>query len=189
MSWVPRPVTERYRSAVAFEGACAFGPAEHVCARFDETLEKLLVAGESTGSVADVPVRVTWERLRANDEAILIDVRTRSEWAFVGLPDLGSLGRRPVLAEWLTFPENRINADFVAQLTEQLEGMGASRKAELYFICRSGGRSRQAALAMTAAGWESCHNVAEGFEGPLDAERHRGTQSGWKAEGLPWLQG
>ena len=28
-----------------------------------------------------------------------------------------------------------------------------------------------------------------GFEGPLDDMRHRGAISGWKAEGLPWLQG
>jgi hypothetical protein len=35
----------------------------------------------------------------------------------------------------------------------------------------------------------ACHNVAGGFEGPLDDERHRGTAGGWKAAGLPWLQG
>jgi hypothetical protein len=30
--------------------------------------------------------------------------------------------------------------------------------------------------------------VAEGFEGNLDAERHRGRVGGWKAAGLPWAQ-
>ena len=28
----------------------------------------------------------------------------------------------------------------------------------------------------------------DGFEGPLDEERHRGCVEGWKAEGLPWAQ-
>jgi len=30
--------------------------------------------------------------------------------------------------------------------------------------------------------------VAEGFEGHHDSQGHRGTVSGWKAEGLPWRQ-
>ena len=140
-------------------------------------------------SVDDVPVMATWERLKADPKAVLIDVRTRAEWAFVGMPDLSSLAKRPLLVEWLTFPDNRANAAFVEQLTEQLGAAGADHETELYFICRSGGRSLQAAKAMAVAGFRRCHNVAEGFEGPLDPDRHRGLHSGWKAEALPWMQG
>ena len=46
-----------------------------------------------------------------------------------------------------------------------------------------------AAEAMAAMGYRACHNVAGGFEGPLDDERHRGAAGGWKATGLPWVQG
>jgi hypothetical protein len=42
---------------------------------------------------------------------------------------------------------------------------------------------------MQQDGFRACHNVAHGFEGPLDAEGHRGTTSGWKHAGLPWAQG
>jgi len=147
------------------------------------------VSASQPSMVDDVPVREVWERLKADPKAVLIDVRTRSEWAFVGLPDLSSLNRRPVLVEWLGFPDNRINAEFVTELVDQLKGLGVDPKTDLYFLCRSGGRSRQAAQAMAGAGFERCHNVAEGFEGPLDPQRHRGTHSGWKAEGLPWAQG
>ena len=42
--------------------------------------------------------------------------------------------------------------------------------------------------AMTAAGYRRCYNVAEGFEGNPDTERHRGKTGGWKAAGLPWVQ-
>jgi len=42
---------------------------------------------------------------------------------------------------------------------------------------------------MAEAGYRACHNVAGGFEGPLDDERHRGAVGGWKAAGLPWRQG
>jgi len=33
-----------------------------------------------------------------------------------------------------------------------------------------------------------CFNIAGGFEGDLDAARHRGQINGWKAAGLPWTQ-
>lgn len=139
--------------------------------------------------VDDVPVKATWERLGADAKAVLIDVRTRAEWAFVGVPDLADLSRQPLLVEWLTFPENHANPGFVEQLSERLASVGAGQDTELFFICRSGARSLHAAKAMAMAGFRRCHNVAEGFEGPLNSSRHRGTHSGWKAAGLPWSQG
>lgn len=137
----------------------------------------------------NVPVKTTWERLAADPKAVLIDVRTKAEWAFVGVPDLTSLSRQPLLVEWQTFPDSRVNPAFVEQVSEMLRSIGAGHDSDLYFICRSGGRSLQAAKVMTEAGFRRCHNVAEGFEGPLDAGRHRGTHAGWKVEGLPWAQG
>jgi rhodanese-related sulfurtransferase len=57
------------------------------------------------------------------------------------------------------------------------------------FICRSGGRSHQAANAATQAGYPDCYNVLQGFEGDKDAAGHRNTLGGWRAAGLPWVQG
>jgi hypothetical protein len=45
-----------------------------------------------------------------------------------------------------------------------------------------------AAKAMSAAGYSTCLNVADGFEGPLDTQAKRGSAGGWKAAGLPWRQ-
>ena len=139
--------------------------------------------------VGDVEVQVVWERLKADPAAVLIDVRTRAEWTFVGLPDLSALGKRVVTVEWQTFPENSVDPAFSDRLRAALSGSGADKGTNMYFICRSGGRSRMAAEAMAAAGFEHCHNVADGFEGPLDPNRHRGRIGGWKAAGLAWAQG
>lgn len=145
--------------------------------------------GASSDAVDDVPVKAVWACLETNPKAFLVDVRTRPEWSFVGLPDLAGLGREPVLVEWQTFPDSRANAAFMEQLTAQLDRLGADRETELFFICRSGARSRLAAQAAGQAGYRKCHNVAEGFEGPLDPESHqRGRLAGWKAAGLPWSQ-
>ena len=136
-----------------------------------------------------VSVEDTWAKLKSDAGAVLIDVRTIAEWAYVGLPDLSSIGKRPVLVEWQGFPDDRLNSAFVERVTEALNPLGANRDSELFFICRSGSRSMKAAQAMTAAGFTRCRNVADGFEGPLDPDRHRGQLAGWKAKGLPWVQG
>lgn len=125
-----------------------------------------------------------WKMLAEESRAQLVDVRTRPEWTFVGLPDLGSLGRRPVLQSWQVYPAMDVDANFAAAVAKQIP----DPETPILFICRSGGRSRAAATAMTAAGYRRCYNVAEGFEGNPDGERHRGRTGGWKAAGLPWVQ-
>jgi rhodanese-related sulfurtransferase len=139
--------------------------------------------------IDSLSVGETWARLERDRDSVLIDVRTGAEWAYVGLPDLSSIGKEPVLVEWQGFPGDRLNPAFVDRVAEALQTIGANKDSELFFICRSGSRSLRAARAMAAAGYSRCRNVADGFEGPLDPNRHRGSVGGWKAKGLPWVQG
>jgi rhodanese-related sulfurtransferase len=118
----------------------------------------------------------------------LIDVRTNAEWAYVGTPDIQGLGRTPLFLEWQSYPSMAVDANFAARLETLLQSKGVERGASLVFLCRSGARSRHAAIAMTNAGWGPCFNISDGFEGPLDGLRRRGGASGWKAGGLPWTQ-
>jgi len=123
------------------------------------------------------------------ETAQLIDVRTTAEWAYVGIPLLQDIGKNPVLVEWQFFPSMTVNPDFVKSVGEQLDVLGIGRDAPLLFLCRSGVRSKHAAIAMTAAGYSRAYNVTEGFEGIPDNDRHRGRVNGWKYEDLPWIQG
>jgi rhodanese-related sulfurtransferase len=146
-------------------------------------------AGREGGVVIDdVDVRDAWERLKADTTSALVDVRTRAEWSYVGIPDLSSIGKKPVLVEWQTFPTGQVDAQFAEKLAGQLVAAGVKTTADIFFICRSGGRSKAAATLMAAKGYSRCHNVADGFEGPLDQRRHRGKAGGWKAAELPWIQ-
>lgn len=142
-----------------------------------------------TVHIDDVSVEETWARLKADPKAVLVDVRTSAEWAFVGMPDLSSLGKRVLALEWQTFPDNSVDGKFTERMTAALAAGGAGKADEVFFICRSGVRSRKAAEAMAAAGFGRCQNVAHGFEGPPDDARQRGKVAGWKAAGLPWTQG
>ena len=139
--------------------------------------------------IADVPVTQVWEQLTADAQSVLVDVRTRAEWSFVGVPDLASIGKRPLLLEWSSFPDNQVDPQFADRLATALQQSGTSTDAEIFFICRSGARSKAAATVLAAKGFTRCRNVADGFEGPLDQSRQRGRSGGWKAAGLPWSQG
>lgn len=147
------------------------------------------MGAEPVGRVDDVSVSECWAKLQSEAGAVLIDVRTQAEWAFVGVPDLSSIGKNVLPIEWQTFPDNQINPNFGDRLQTGLQRLGANEDTLLYFICRSGGRSRMAAQVAAASGFRNAYNVADGFEGPLDGGGHRGTVGGWKAAGLPWRQG
>jgi rhodanese-related sulfurtransferase len=125
-----------------------------------------------------------WDLLNSKPSAQLIDVRTKPEWSFVGIPDLSSIGKQTVLLSWQVYPSMDKNSEFAAQIKKAIP----AADTPLLFICRSGARSRAAAETMTAQGYSACYNVAEGFEGNPDREHHRGRVSGWKAAGLPWAQ-
>lgn len=137
----------------------------------------------------DVEPKDVWETLNNNPEARIVDVRTAAEWTFVGLPDLSGIDGEVIRVEWQSLPSMQQNPDFVRQADAALAASGAGKDAPVFFLCRSGARSAAAATAMSEAGYRNAFNVAGGFEGPRDAQGHRGTMEGWKADGLPWIQG
>lgn len=144
-----------------------------------------MVTNEYAG---DLSAAEAWSLLEKEPKAQLIDVRTAAEWTFVGVPDLSSLGRETLCVEWQSFPDMTINTDFATLAADQARRAGAQQDTPLLFLCRSGARSRAAAVAMTRAGFGKAYNIAGGFEGDLDERRHRGQRNGWKAQGLPWRQ-
>jgi rhodanese-related sulfurtransferase len=104
-------------------------------------------------------------------------VRTRFEADYVGRIDATPL------VEWKRLGAPAPNADFLTEL----EAVG-SKDDNLLFLCRSGVRSHAAAEAAQSAGYRGAFNILEGFEGDLDADKHRGTSGGWRHRGLPWIQ-
>jgi rhodanese-related sulfurtransferase len=132
----------------------------------------------------DLSPQEAWNLLESEPSALLVDVRTRAEWTYVGVTDLSSLSKKPALVEWQSFPDGQRNERFA----DEVNALGADRNAPVLFLCRSGVRSAAAAKLMTQKGYTRCYNISEGFEGDSDADRHRGRLGGWKVRGLPWTQ-
>lgn len=119
-----------------------------------------------------------WEVWQSAPGAKLVDVRTRAEWDWVGrVPDA-------IEIEWMQYPGNVRNENFLAELKQQV-----APEALVLFLCRSGARSDTTARIATEAGFATCYNVLEGFEGDKDANHHRNRIGGWRHAGLPWIQG
>jgi rhodanese-related sulfurtransferase len=145
----------------------------------DETLEKARARAKQLGVQYEgaLTPEEAYRVLRELPSAKLVDVRTRAELDWVG--------RVPgaVEVELLSYPGNRANADFVQQLEQHVE-----KDAPVMFLCRSGGRSHNAAMMAMQAGYSEAYNVLEGFEGDKDDDGHRNNTGGWRAAGLPWTQ-
>ena len=130
----------------------------------------------AAGYAGDVSAKAAWEALSQSPEATLVDVRTTAEWVYVGVPVLAAIGKAPSLVEWDEFPSGELVPDFVGRLTAELDKRGIGRDAPLYFICRSGNRSRHAAIAATAAGYRAFLQRRIRLRGPARARsssRHR----------------
>ncbi len=129
----------------------------------------------------DLTPAQAWDLLVSDEDALLIDVRTREEWDQIGVPDTSGLPRDAAFVEWISGPLRVPNAAFLEQAT----AAGVAPGRPLVVLCRSGVRSIAAAEALTAAGYGPAYNVLQGFEGDPGPDGLRG-HSGWRADGLPW---
>lgn len=125
----------------------------------------------------------SWKILESEKNSLLIDVRTFAEWAFVGIPILETINKKLIQIEWQNFPNMEINKNFANEIIKKVPDLDTI----LLFICKSGGRSKSAALTMADYGYKTI-NIIDGFEGTSDIDGHRGNIDGWKYNKLPWRQ-
>lgn len=124
-----------------------------------------------------------WRVVSDDRHAVLLDVRSKVEFDYVGHP-AGALN-----VMWKDYPHWQENPDFVAEVKAALSARGGDTNSRpILAICRSGARSLAAAKALAAAGYTNLTNVEEGFEGDKDAHGHRCSVGGWRYHQLPWEQ-
>ncbi len=142
-----------------------------------------IVKEPGAGYAGDVLPQDAYAFLSRN-AAVLVDVRTQPEWQFVGMPNLVGTPSTMVPISWKIYPQFNVNPQFV----DQLRAASIKEETPVFFICRTGGRSTDAAIAATAAGYKYAFNIAHGAEGDINERGIRGAVNGWKAANLPWEQ-
>ncbi len=119
----------------------------------------------------------------------ILDVRTISEWQWVGHPGKNKLGEGAALEGKVVNISYQIekkgamvlNPSFMNEINEIF---GSGTDITLITMCRSGSRSVAAAQVLEAAGY-NVKNMVTGFEGGSDSKGYR-TKNGWAIDGLPY---
>ena len=149
------------------------------------------MSSEQSISIENMLPNTVWENLSSNENAALVDCRTQFEWDTIGVPDLTGTDSETHLIQWRKQPDMSVNLTFLEELEGAFNGDYPDR---IYFICRSGARSLEAAAHVQNHLSSKklncvCVNVAEGFEGDPNASGERGVVNGWKSRNLPWQMG
>ena len=135
-------------------------------------------------NIQNIDSRQCFEMLSKIPHSHLVDVRTKPEWSFVGLPDLQSLQKKTICISWQMYPNMDINENFESDILDS----GINKHDAVFLICRSGQRSSYAAEFLISHGFTNCCNVIDGFEGEIGPDYQRSTVNGWKYCKLPWKQ-
>jgi rhodanese-related sulfurtransferase len=128
--------------------------------------------------------------LEADPGIVFIDVRDPVEVAFVGHPAPAD-ANVPVKVATLTLDPKKgaykmaPNTGFLAGVEAIMAREGKGKGDPVFVMCRSGGRSAEAAKALIEAGYTNVWNLVEGFEGDMDKASGTRALNGWRNAGLP----
>ena len=119
-------------------------------------------------SIQTISSEDCYKKLNEDQNSYLIDVRSPTEWNIDGIPDEDSFeGILFKLA--IRNEQGTENLNFI----EEFKSLEIPKDSNIYFICKSGGRSNLAANMVANEGYKSLFNVEDGFT------------LGWKPKGLP----
>ena len=132
--------------------------------------------------------------LKKNTGRVLfVDVRTRTEAMFVGMPSavdalVPFVETEEIMTTWdnakSTYKLEPVQ-DFVPEINRRLKEKHLTKEDIVVLICRSGDRSSRAANRLAEDGFKRVYTVADGFEGDMSKDGRRNV-NGWKNADLPW---
>lgn len=138
-----------------------------------------------------------WDMIQESpDDVLFLDVRTRGEATYVGMPtDADALVPFVDVDPFGTWDDKRNTykvepvQEFVPEANRRLADKGLDKNSKVLVMCRSGTRSAMAADRLAKDGYTQVYSVVEGFEGDTaKSGPNKGQRivNGWKNAGLPW---
>ena len=137
----------------------------------------MLVTCVQGQEIKDITSKEAYEMVK-EDSTYILDVRSIAEYVFIGHPEMAY---SIPLNFWNEEKQSMVpNENFIEDIKAKF-----TQDDTLIFICRSGGRSRLAALRLVSEGYGKMFNVIHGFEGDRDDKGYRNV-NGWKISDLPY---
>ena len=137
-----------------------------------------------------------YDMTKNNKKALFVDVRTRSEINFLGMPTLADANIPYMrMNEWYAWNEKKqsfkldVNSDFEKNIAARLKAKSLSKSDPIILMCRSGSRSAKAANLLAEMGYKKVYTVVDGYEGDkVKVGEFKGMRmkNGWKQAKLPW---
>lgn len=134
--------------------------------------------------------------LAADEDVLFVDIRSRAEVSFVGLPT--AIG---VHIPYMVMPSKaaynaekgtymlEMNPDFIFDFMDYADEHGVTPETPIILMCRSGSRSARAADALAEMGYTRVFSLVDGFEGdkvPDGRDKGKRLVNGWRNAGLEW---
>lgn len=139
----------------------------------------------------DVPAFI--ERHGGSGKVLFVDIRTRAEAMYVGMPSpvdalVPFVEHQELMTDWDAkrgMYHLEPFQDFVPEMQRRLQAKALAKSDVVILICRSGDRSSRAANRLAEDGWSQVYSVVDGFEGDMSKDGRRDV-NGWKNAGLAW---
>ena len=129
-----------------------------------------------------INARESYEIVKKNNLAYIIDVRPQAESIYGGGPDLSDMKKEAINIPFKLYPSMKQNPKFI----DTFKGYIFNKEATTFLLCNDGTTSKSIINDIREF-HENCYVIEDGFNGPKDLDlKRRGMISGWKAEGLPW---
>jgi len=134
--------------------------------------------------------------LAKTNKVLFIDVRSRAEVNFLGMPTIADANIPYMdLTEWYDWNDKKnsfkmdVNSHFQAHLEKRLKEKGLDRTSQIVLMCRSGSRSAKAANLLADLGYKNVYTVIDGYEGDkakVGELKGQRVVNGWRNAKLPW---
>jgi rhodanese-related sulfurtransferase len=142
------------------------------------------------------PQQVMQRMQSAPDKTLFLDVRTRAEVSYLGMPTIADANVPYMeLTDFYAWDDARSaykvepNNDFAAEVGRRLAQKKLGKDDTIILICRSGDRTAKAADLLVSLGYTRVYSVPDGYEGDMAKDGDKAGQravNGWKNDGLPW---
>lgn len=129
------------------------------------------------------------------DKLLFVDIRTPSEWVFVGTPENVDVNIPFLTIDYKQWDDKKSsfkkvpNTNFLSGFNTAVKSKSLTKDNSIILLCRSGKRSAKAANLLSAIGYSKVYTIVDGFEGDKakqGANKGKRVVNGWKKSGLPW---